>query len=31
VTIPLAEQNKPRKVAITSGGGAKQIEASSAA
>ena len=31
VTIPVAEQAKPRKVAITSGGGAKQIEASSTA
>jgi|SRR5581483_1900538 len=31
VTIPVAEQAKPRKVQITTGGGAQQIEASSAA
>jgi HSP20 family protein len=31
VRIPVAEQAKPRKVEITSGGGAKQIEASSTA
>jgi HSP20 family protein len=29
VTIPVAEQAKPRKVEVTSGGGAKQIETSS--
>lgn len=31
VRIPVADQAKPRKVEITSGGGAKQIEASSTA
>ena len=31
VTIPVAEQAKPRKVEISSGGGAKQIESSSTA
>jgi HSP20 family protein len=31
VTIPVAEQAKPRKVEITSGGGAKQIGSSSSA
>ena len=31
VRIPVAEQAKPRKVEITSGGGAKQIESSSTA
>jgi HSP20 family protein len=31
VTIPVAEQAKPRKVEISSGGGAKQLETSSAA
>jgi HSP20 family protein len=31
VTIPVAEQAKPRKVEVTSGGGAKPIEAASAA
>ena len=31
VTIPVAEQAKPRKVAISSGGGAKQIETTSTA
>ena len=31
VTIPVAEQAKPRKVEVTSGGGAKQLETSSPA
>ena len=31
VTIPVAEQAKPRKVEITSGGGAKQLETTSSA
>src|SRR5690349_9232610 len=31
VTIPVAEQAKPRKVAISSGGGARQIETTSSA
>jgi HSP20 family protein len=31
VTIPIAEQAKPRKVEITSGGAAKEIETSSSA
>ncbi|MDQ3574652.1 MAG: Hsp20/alpha crystallin family protein [Actinomycetota bacterium] len=30
VTVPVAEQAKPRKVEITTGGGAKAIEAESA-
>lgn len=31
LTIPVAEQAKPRKVEVTSGGGAKQIQTSSSA
>ena len=31
VTIPVAEQAKPRKVEVTSGGGAKQLETTSSA